>query len=299
MMTSLARTARRLLASSSGVAMTEFALTFPFLLGVSLMGIETANRVLVQMKVTQLANLIADNASRIGEQSVLEDRRIFEGDINDLFYGAQLQGGSTIDLYTHGRVILSSLEVVPDTEDQQYINWQRCVGLKNHTSSYGVEGDGESANDFPGMGPAGEEVIAFEDEAVMFVEISYDYQSIIGNPFTFDSGDITAVASYTVRADRDLTQIYQRSSSDPDPVAECSSFETMTGLGFPDTSGGSSSSSSTSSSTTSSSSGSSGGTSSGGASSGGASSGGASSGGASSGGASSGGASSGMASSGG
>lgn len=222
MMTNLFSRLRR---NTVGVAMTEFALTFPFILGIGLMGAEVANRVLVQMKVTQLANLIADNASRIGDQSMLEDRRIYESDINDLFYGAQLQGGNAIDLYTRGRVILSSLEVVPDTEDQQYINWQRCVGLKSHTSSYGVEGDGEMADDFPGMGPAGEEVIAFSDEAVMFVEISYDYQSLIGDPFTFNSGEIKAVASYTVRADRDLTEIYQPATGDPDPIARCGTYE--------------------------------------------------------------------------
>ena len=84
----------RLRRNTAGVAMTEFALTFPFILGIGLMGAEVANRVLVQMKVSQLANLIADNASRIGDQSMLEDRRIYEGDINDLFYGAQLQGGN-------------------------------------------------------------------------------------------------------------------------------------------------------------------------------------------------------------
>lgn len=226
----IAALARRLRRNTAGVAMTEFALTFPFILTLGLMGVETANRVLVQMKVVQLAHLIADNASRIGDESMLEDRRIYEGDINDLFYGAQLQGGDSIDLYTHGRVILSSLEVVPGTTDQQYINWQRCLGQKNHASGYGDEGDGETSNTFPGMGPTGEEVIAFEDEAVMFVEVSYDYQSLIGNPFTFDTGSVNAIASYTVRADRDLSTIYQRDPGDPDPIADCDQFEDVTAL---------------------------------------------------------------------
>ncbi|WAT18422.1 pilus assembly protein [Aurantiacibacter sp. MUD11] len=224
MMLALPRMLRRLARHSSGVAMTEFALVFPFLLGLGLMGMETANRVLVQMKVSQLASQIADNAARIGEQSMLEDRKIYEGDINDLFYGAHLQGGQSIDLYEHGRVILSSLEVVPGTDGQQYIHWQRCVGNKEVNSSYGVEGDGRNTDDFPGMGPAGEEVIAFDDEAVMFVEISYDYQSLIGAPFTFNDGTIHVIASYPVRADRDLTQIYQHDQSNPDPMAECSAY---------------------------------------------------------------------------
>ncbi|MCB2065417.1 MAG: pilus assembly protein [Erythrobacter sp.] len=228
---SLTRFLRRLSRHTSGVAMTEFALIFPFILGVGLMGMETANRVLVQMKVAQLASQIADNASRIGDQSMLEDRKIYEGDINDLFYGAWMQGGDSIDLYRHGRVILSSLEVVPDTEDQQYIHWQRCLGMKNHVSSYGIEGDGRTSDDLPGMGPAGEEVTAFADGAVMFVEISYDYQPLIGAPLTFNEGDIHVISSFTVRNDRDLTRIYQRSSTNPDPVARCDTYGNVSATG--------------------------------------------------------------------
>ena len=221
-MTRAARVRRvlaRLARSSSGVAMTEFAIVLPFLLGAGLMGLEVANRVVVQMQVSQLAAQIADNASRIGDTSTLQDRKIYENDINDLFRGAQVQGGGRVDLYENGRVIISSLEVVPDTEDRQYIHWQRCYGRKKHVSSYGVEGDGKSAG-LPGMGPVGEEVWAFKDEAVMFVEIAYDYRSLVGEPFGF-SREINATAAFTVRDDRDLTQVYQRDPSDPDPVASC------------------------------------------------------------------------------
>lgn len=220
MKTPVCRHLRKLLRDRSGVAMTEFALALPFLLGVGLMGLETANRALVQMQVSQLASQLADNASRIGETSVLEDRKIYEYDINDLFYAAQLQGGG-LDIYAHGRVILSSLEVVPGSEDQQYIHWQRCMGTKIHASSYGLQGDGLARDDFPGMGPPGEEVIAFEDDAVMFVEVAYDYQPIIGEPFGIGDSQVHAIASYTVRTDRDLTRIYQADSSRPDPVADC------------------------------------------------------------------------------
>ena len=142
---------------------------------------------------------------------------------NDLFRGAEIQGGRRIELFDHGRVIISSLEVVPDTEDQQYIHWQRCLGAKNHVSSYGEEGDGLDGR-LPGMGPPGEEVRTFADEAVIFVEISYDYQSLVGETFGF-TDEVTATASFTVRDDRDLTQIYQRDPSDPDPVAECDAFD--------------------------------------------------------------------------
>ncbi len=206
-----------------GVAATEFALCLPFILGAGLMGLEVANRAIVQTQVAQLAAQIADNASRIGDTSTLQDRKIYESDIDDLLRGAAVQGGSRLNLFEHGRVIISSLEVVPGSDDRQYIHWQRCAGKKNHISSYGLEGDGLSGG-LPGMGPPGEEVWAFPDEAVIFVEVAYDYQSLVGQRFGM-AGEIRSTASFTVRDDRDLTQIYQRDPAAPDPVASCSTYD--------------------------------------------------------------------------
>jgi hypothetical protein len=67
-------------------------------------------------------------------------------------------------------------------------------------------------------------VVAFDDEAVMFVEISYNYQPIIGAPFSYDDDVINVIASFTVRDDRDLTQVYQRDEDSPDAVANCDAF---------------------------------------------------------------------------
>ena len=208
--------------SISGVAATEFAVVLPFLLGIGLMGLELGNRAIVQMQISQLAAHIADNGSRIGDTSMLQDRKIYESDINDLLLGAKVQGAPRIELFEHGRVIMSSLEVVDGTEDRQYIHWQRCLGRKNHTSSYGDEGDGLDGP-MTGMGPVGHEVWAFPDDAVMFVEIAYDYQPLLGDPFGI-TGEAWASAAFTVRDDRDLSQIYQRDERNPDPVAQCSSF---------------------------------------------------------------------------
>lgn len=218
-----AKALMRLAYDASGVAMTEFALSLPLLFTAGLWGIETANQAMVQMEISQLAVQVADNASRVGDNSTLEDRKIYESDINDVFLGTNIQGGKRIDLYEHGRVILSSLEVVEGTEDQQFIHWQRCMGKRRLASSYGDEGDG-LVEEIAGMGPPGEEVIAFEGEAVMFVEVSYEYQPLIGDIFTtVDS--LRATAAFNVRDSRDLAQIYQRNPLAPDPVAECSKFE--------------------------------------------------------------------------
>ena len=107
---------RRLLRNRSGVAMTEFALGAPFLLMAGLWGTETANYALVNMKVGQLAVHVADNASRVGDTSTLQNRKVYEADILDVLIGAQIQGGPALDLYENGRVIISSLQVsVPPT----------------------------------------------------------------------------------------------------------------------------------------------------------------------------------------
>ncbi len=213
-MTFMARL-RDLRRNRSGAAMVEFAMGAPLLLTAGLWGAEEANYALVNMKVSQLTEHIADNASRIGDTSTLQNRRIYESDINDVIYGAQVQGGK-LGFYDHGRVLISSLEV-DATSGNQYIHWQRCRGLKTYAAAYGREGD---ALGNIGMGPAGQEVVAQPGDAVIFVEVSYTYQPLISAQF-LGSLDITSIASFTVRDNRDLSQIYQRDAGSPDPVQTC------------------------------------------------------------------------------
>lgn len=209
--------------SRGGTAATEFALAVPLLLIAGLWGVEATHQAVTQMRVSQIAVLVADNASRVGENSLLGEVRLYESDLNDVFYGAKIQGGGALDLYRHGRVIISSLEVVPDSaEEHQYIHWQRCMGMKRHVSSYGLAGDGLDGG-IPGMGHPGEEVIAFPGEAVMFVEVSYDYQPLISDKFT-EAKVISAISAFNVRNNRDLSQVYQRDPDAPDPVANCAAY---------------------------------------------------------------------------
>jgi hypothetical protein len=217
---------RRIARCRSGLAMTEFALAAPLLLTAGLYGTEVAWLALTHLKISQTAMHIADNASRIGDTTTLEYRRIYESDINDVFVGSNLQAGTQIDLYNRGRVIVSSLEVVPGSASrQQYIHWQRCMGTKNWESSFGKEGQGLADPDFKGMGPPGEEVAAYdENDAVIFVEIAYDYQPLFGSVFVRDTL-INVHGAFSVRDSRDLTQIYQRRPASPDPVASCTKFE--------------------------------------------------------------------------
>ncbi|WP_305096104.1 hypothetical protein [Croceibacterium aestuarii] len=224
-MTRLGSLLQRLARDTSGLAMTELALATPLLLTAGLYGTEVAWLALTHLKISQTAMQIADNASRIGDTSMLENRRIYESDIDDVFAGAGIEAGKSTDLFNRGRVIISSLEVVPGSPSkQQYIHWQRCLGTKDWSSTFGNEGAGLSDPTFKGMGPSGSEVTAYdEDDAVIFVEIAYDYQPLFGDVFIKDNL-INVYGAFNVRDSRDLSKIYQRDNASPDPVARCNKF---------------------------------------------------------------------------
>jgi hypothetical protein len=223
-MSPLGNLIRRLRQSTAGVAMVEFALTAPFFLGAGLWGLEVANYALVNMKVAQLAAHIADNASRIGDASTLQNRKIYEEDINDLLYGANMQGGQSLDFFAHGRAVISSLEEWDDTihgasgthsNGDQVIHWQRCKGALTVASSYGVQDDELPA----GLGPAGQEVLAITGSPVIFVELQYDYQPLFTDMFV-SSSRITSTASFVVRDSRDQSAIFKRDAATSE--ANCS-----------------------------------------------------------------------------
>lgn len=207
---------KRLLKSRAGVAMTEFALGAPVLMFAGLYGIEQANYVMVNMKISQLATHLADNASRIGDTSQLKNRKIYESDINDVIVGGQIQGGPNVNIYANGRVFISSLEV--DDNGKQYIHWQRCRGAKAVSSGYGAQGD-----KVKGMGPSKNLITAEAGDAVIFVEVRYTYQPLIAGSIV-PNRELRSIAAFNVRDSRDLTQIYQRNPSSPDPVQSCSSY---------------------------------------------------------------------------
>jgi hypothetical protein len=196
-------TAARLRDDISGVAMLEFAFTLPILLVLSLTGAELTSFITTKMRISQLALHLADNGARIGSGSQLEAKTISEKDINDLLTGAGLQAGE-LDLYTRGRVILSSLEPDPNHSGNYKIGWQRCRGAKtSHASSYGRAGD----DNLTGMGPTGRQATAPSGGGTIFVEVYYEYQPLVKTSFAPDT-TITEYASMVVRDTRDFSRIY-------------------------------------------------------------------------------------------
>lgn len=157
MMLRLRHDIARLKGDRSGLAAVEFALSAPVILTMFLAGAELTNFAITKMRVSQVALHIADNASRIGTNSLLTAPQISEAQINDLLIGANLQAGK-LQLATRGRVIVSSLEPIanPNPTGKFRIRWQRCYGTKSHPSSYGLQGD----TNLTGMGPSGQHVTA-------------------------------------------------------------------------------------------------------------------------------------------
>ncbi len=157
---------------ASGVAFVEFAYALPIFLGLALGGLELTNYVTTRMRVNQVALHLADHASRMGEGAQLAAKTVSEKQINDAFVGAALQAGN-LDIFTNGRVILSSLEEMPppNTPTRYRIRWQRCRGSLTYTSAFGVSG----ATNLTGIGPAGRQVTTPAGSATMFVEIRYRY----------------------------------------------------------------------------------------------------------------------------
>ena len=223
----VARSACRLRRDRSGLALLEFAFSLPLVLGIGSYGAEIANLALVNLRISQIALNLADNASRVGVTSTLTTQQLREVDVNDVMQAARYQGKS-INLTTNGRIILSSLENVQqgyDTAPVQRIHWQRCLGLKSgsgYDSSYGTTTTSAgttatSANagttTTTGMGDPGSMVTAPAGSAVMFVEINYLTKPLFGTWLTTPAR-IHYIASFIVRDRRDFAQLFN-----PNPQA--------------------------------------------------------------------------------
>lgn len=200
----VAQTLRRLSASRRGIALTEFAFSLPIMILIMGSGLELANYVITTKRISEVAVMIADNASRIGSQSVINNKPISEAEINDVFIGAELQSAG-LNIPENSRIILSSLQ--QNSDGGQWIKWQRCFGSLARTSSYGEEDEGATGTSFEGMGEPGARVTASSGDAVMVVEIFYQYQRI--TPLmALPVEEMHEVAAFNVRDSRDLTQIY-------------------------------------------------------------------------------------------
>ena len=202
----------RLRSDDRAIAMTEFALAAPLVVTLGLYGLEAANLALVNMRISQVTANLADTASRIGIDSNLSLKQIRELDINDAFQAVRLQGGN-YNIGTNGRVILYSLE--NDAGGNPWVHWQRCLGKLNVAPTYTASS--------AGLGPTGAKIKAPTGQAVMFVEVQYDYQPLISNRL-LGAKRIKSTAAFIVRDPRDLTDTNNPNNTAAAPVAACTLF---------------------------------------------------------------------------
>lgn len=185
---------RTLAADESGVAFVEFAFIAPILLFLILGGLELVNYALALLKVNQIAMTVADNAGRV-------TTGIDEANIYEVFAGANVIGQS-MDFEKNGKVVLSSLQDNGQKagDHGQMINWQRCWGDLTQAPAYGTEGTGRTDDALAtGMGPAGNQITSIPGTAVMFVEVSYQYQPLVSSKILPLSGVIRRESAFNVR----------------------------------------------------------------------------------------------------
>lgn len=202
--TRVSRFARRLLRAQSGVAAIEFAMVLPIFIGLGMYGIEIAYMSSVNMRISQIALGVADNASRMEQtNNSTVAPTVTEADIDSVMIGATTEG-ENFDFATNGRIILSSLERDPAT-GKQFIHWQRCAGGLNVQSDYGNDStlNGLNGGTIVSLGSGTSKVVAPPGIAVMFVEVFYDYHGIFGTLFV-NNQRFKQEAAYLVRDVRDL-----------------------------------------------------------------------------------------------
>ena len=189
-----ARFAARLRGCESGLAFVEFALSLPVLTTLVMVGLETANLAMAHLRISNIAMLASDNASRVRDS-------IDESDVIQLLTGAKMSADN-INFRNHGRIILSSVE--PNTAGTngastgQWIRWQRCDGAKVVVSNYGPEGTGQNNASLQAVGPAGNQISASSGTAIMLVEVVYDYQPLVSNAI-FGARTIRYESAFNVR----------------------------------------------------------------------------------------------------
>jgi hypothetical protein len=231
---------RRLAGDRSGTALTEFALALPLVLAVGCWGIELSSVALCNLRVSQYALNLADNASRVGLDGGGGVTSMRETDVNDVLQGAKLEGAA-INLTTNGRITLTSLENVQrsfsdggsDSARVLRVHWQRCLGAKSGTgydSTYPTVGpaagsDGTRANaglTVTNYGPSANPITAPNDTGVMFVEVNYLYKPLFGTIY-MNPQIVHYVASFVVRDNRSFVQVYN-----PSPAATPSTCDKHT-----------------------------------------------------------------------
>lgn len=206
------RSLRDLPRARDAVILIEFAYSLPILMMLAFGSIELGNLAISNMRVSQIAMTVADNLSRAKQSVNLNLPQLREVDINDALLGARIQGSGGVNILNKGRIVVSSLQ--QNGSGNQRIFWQRCKGMLRVNGAYGAEGATQGTTPgFTGMGTGTNKVQAAPASAIIFAEVTYDYEPLVG-AWALGTFRIRREAAFYVRDERDLTQVYN-----PNPIA--------------------------------------------------------------------------------
>lgn len=215
------RSLKQLAGNKDAVVLIEFAYSLPILMSLAFGSVELANLGVTNMRVSQIAMTVADNLSRAKQSVPLGLPQLREVDINDALLGGKIQGGGTVNILEKGRIVVSSLQ--QNASNNQRIFWQRCKGKLVVAPKYGAEGATQGTTPgFTGMGTTTPKVQAAPGSAIIFAEVTYDYEPLVG-AWALGTMRIRREAAFYVRDDRDLTQVYN-----PSPTATASACNVYT-----------------------------------------------------------------------
>jgi len=188
------RTFRRMLDDRRAVAMLEFGLMLPLLLGFVLTAIEFANYVMANNRVQRMAAMSADLVA----QSGTGDIGIGEGQIYDLFSALDLTA-RPFDLRNDGRIVITGVrgtDIDNNGTVENRILWQRFDGGYVVAPRLGCNQTTALAT----LPPSKQMLL---DEILFHVQVTYRYRPIFTDiPFRMLSlpVDFTRVAMYRARS---------------------------------------------------------------------------------------------------
>ncbi len=203
---SMARPARRFLArlraDRRAVVIIEFAYALPVLMTLAFSSVELTNLAIANMRVSQITMGVADNLSRAMQSVPMTNPQLREVDVNDALLGADIQGGTAVPILTRGRIVLSNLH--RNASGNQTILWQRCKGtLTGAQSRYGVQGATQGTTPgFTGMGSSPTVIQAPDGTDIVFAEVTYNYQPVVG-AWALGTFTIRRESAYLVRDNRE------------------------------------------------------------------------------------------------
>lgn len=184
------RLSRRLAREERGLALLEFALTLPFLLGLTLGALEMSNYIIASNTAQRLATASADMLSQTGVNNISTS----ESQIYDMFYALDV-AAKPLDMRNRGRVILTVIKGVAQADG--------TVRNEFADANYGQQFDGGYIGASILLGCHSSVTLPVytrtlpANEIMVHAQVSYQYQPLLGSANALSYFSVPAVITRT------------------------------------------------------------------------------------------------------